>query len=212
MAFAGVVTTANEGDMKPQNGFLARWHSLFENEDAFFELRANALDKDWRDVIDGKRMPPTEDVGSFRLDDAEENIWVEKDPENTLCEVWQRISTGDGRYLAVLKKDRTVLLVVCGAAWGCVVDPRAKRGPTSTDEPSRIFYAVGQFASGKCLVHDVLSPKDVARIPVLDDDGQLALPGRGPADYDRLPGSSISWPPRADTKLQSALPISFSSS
>jgi hypothetical protein len=133
MAFAGVTTVLVPSDGGP---VTVSWHACL-NLDPFVPDSAAA----WHAADQGAPRP-SGDVGEFAQDalSPDGTVWIERDPEpTTLEEVWERVSDGNGRFLALRRG--TDVLVVAGQYFGFASDARSTGSSDGEHE-----YATGHVS------------------------------------------------------------------
>ena len=141
----------------------------------------------WDKALKSGEMRDTEDVGLFVREDDDQ--WIETDPKNTLRETWRRISSGEGKEISILSKDRTCMLVIVGDYWGVSIDERANSARSTTTP--LVIYATGRIEKQTRWILDTVVG-DHSKTLLLDD-GSLMLPGRSQCDYEILSGSTLDW-------------------
>jgi hypothetical protein len=185
MAFAGI----SRWEIEAEERMNVKWYAFFDLDKDFYKKRTN-LSEDWNLALKTGKMRPTDDVGVFVSCEKEtDDRWIETDPENTLSETWKRISTGDGKFLAVLSKDKTVMLVIVGEFWSVAIDGRGHE-----KRKERTSSTIVTYATGRIQTHWIVdsSVGDDAK-KLLIRGGSLVLPGRSRDDYEVQPGSTLDW-------------------
>eukprot|EP00939_MAST-03C_sp_MAST-3C-sp1_P005488 g5488.t1 len=196
MAFGGYTTFVED---KVTNTITVRWHTIYDVDAD--EVR-DGWKRSWENILARGKESATDDVGIFTRDGTKKDIWIETDPKNTLKEVWQKISDGNGQFLSLLKRNtRDTLLVVVGNSWAIAdaglqryTSGYIERHPPSSDSgrpikgptmggTERMWVPSMEVASP--------TPSGAAERGVVDEKGRLVLPGSNIKEYDILPGSTL---------------------
>jgi hypothetical protein len=203
MAFAGVTTVSmNESEACP----IVNWHSCHDL--APFKSLAETA-RAWA-AADKNHPLPTEDCGKFLKMpvSTHEELYLESDLEDSLEEVWQKVSSGNGTFLALRCADNAGMPV----AFFCVVGNRW----AWVDSSLRCYsFGVIEDAGSQFLVTHTLSiltgaTPEEGENKVADSLNQMcciseeievtAQSGREfflPGDarhWEVLPGSTVQWP------------------
>jgi hypothetical protein len=194
MAFAGVTTasaTPPPGAGSWAGGGGAKrvyWHACHQ-----FGGQQEDSEGCWEAALGGTPRE-TEDVGDFLpLEGWTGNVWRETDPDGTLEEEWERISDGDGCFLAVRRPG--ALLVVAGNWFGYAEDHDSTNAEGAGGSERQQHYAAGEIGA------------DGWRVVVCTDRAHEGESFRGLAGssaedgWSLLPGSSVAWPPAAGELL-----------
>ena len=194
MAFAGYtsINTTIDKTHDPSSPMEVHWHAIFDIDHRIEDH--NIADRwivDWEDILMKGTKKSTTDIGIFTRVVNEESTWIEEDLKNTLKEVWQRTSDGDGKFMSLLKRDtKDVLLVICGHNFALVdaLTNHYSAGTVSVGEP-KDTTSVSCSWIVTMAVAKVESP--CFRSDAVDSEGRLVLPGSNIDDYEVLPGSTL---------------------